>query len=330
MACGLGAVILIFLIIKHNLDYGVVESDTLATELETLEREVELLRQVVSETSERNAEQQKLGDDLDSRRQSAEIALAAIDQRLTEQSQENAELNESLEEQATLKAAEIVADTTTGEEEYLLGLRVEGDRIAILIDHSGSMTHEKLVDVFQAKVGSSAERQRGPKWQRAKRATRWLLNRVPEQSSVVVVGFSESADVLGTGAWGRLSDADNLERTLTDLESLVPDGATNLQAAFEAIDRLGPAPTDVYLITDGLPTKVTGRTRRCARGETISPRCRLELFSDMTRSARTQLARLHLNVVMLPLEGDWEAANAYWNVAVATGGLLISPPQSWP
>jgi len=82
MACGLGAVILIFLIIKHNVDYGVVESDTLATELETLEREVELLRQVVSETSERNAEQQKLGDDLDSRRQSAEIALAAIDQRL--------------------------------------------------------------------------------------------------------------------------------------------------------------------------------------------------------------------------------------------------------
>lgn len=330
MACGLGAVILIFLIIKHNVDRGSIESLTLAQQLETLEREVQLLRTEVAETAELNAEQEKLGDSLAQQQQSSEIVLAAVDERLTNQQTENARLQEANEQTQAQQATDLVEGPVSGEEQYLLGLRVEGRRVAILLDHSASMTDEKLVDVFRYKVGSAAERQAAPKWQRAKRTARWLLNRLPESSEAVVVGFSEQAQSLGGGGWQNLRDPQPLGDTLMALEKLTPEGATNLQGALEYLSQLTPRPTHVYLITDGLPTQVTGRGRRCARGETITPACRLELFTDMTRATRDVLRQVRLNVVLLPLEGDWAAADAYWNLAVATGGLLISPPQSWP
>ena len=336
MACGLGAVILIFLLIKHNDDRGVVESNLLSKELETLEQNVQQLRVLVEQSAERNSQVRKLGSELDNQSESSKTVLASIDERLSEQRNENARLNLAIESSAEKEAPDVIAGPAGGEQNYLLGLKVEGPRVAILIDTSASMTAEQLVEVFRYKVSTPAERGAAPKWQRAKRTARWLLNRVPKHSSVNVIGFGEQAKVLSSGVagsgngWFKLGDRATLVSTLANVDGLVPDGATNLQAAFEALDKLSPAPTNVYVITDGLPTKVTGRERRCARGATISPECRLSLFADMTRSVRSQLSRMQLNVVLLPLEGDWAASNAYWNLAVATGGLMISPPRAWP
>ena len=330
MACGLGAIILIFLLVKHNVDRGSVESEALMQQLESLEQEVQKLRTVVADTTELNAEEERLGDSLAERKVSAQIALAAVDDRLTRQQQTNAQLQQANDATTKEIAQDIIASPAGGEEQYLLGLRVEGQRIAILLDHSGSMTDEKLVDVFSFKVGTEQERRRAPKWQRAKRATRWILNRVPRDSSAVVIGFSEQARVLGGNNWQDLQAPEQRKNLLTDLEGLTPGGATNLQGALQSLTSLSPRPTHVYLVTDGLPTKVDGRGPRCARGETITPQCRLNLFTDMLRSTQGILSRLRLNVVLLPLEGDWAAANAYWNLAIATGGLMISPPKSWP
>ena len=334
MACGLGAVILIFLLVKHNDDRGVVESELLSDQLETLENEVQQYRQLVRESSQRNSEIKKLGSQLDSQSESSQRVLASLDDRLSQQRNENAALNEAMETIETQETTDFVEGPAGGEDNYLLGLKVEGPRIAILLDSSASMTAEQLVDVFRYKVGSAAERDGAPKWQRAKRTMRWLLNRVPRESSVALVGFSEQANLLSSATpgdgWFKLDQSDRLTATLSRVDALTPGGATNLQVAFEELAKLSPAPTNVYLVTDGLPTQVSGRPRRCARGATITPECRLNLFADMTRSVRRQLNSLQINVVLLPLEGDWAASNAYWNLAVATGGLMISPPRSWP
>ena len=334
MACGLGAVILIFLLVKHNDDRGVVESELLSNQLETLENEVQQFRALVEASSQRNSQIKKLGSQLDSQSESSQRVLASLDDRLAQQRNENAALNEAIDSIETKETTDFVEGPAGGEDNYLLGLKVEGPRIAILLDSSASMTAEQLVDVFRYKVGSAEERDGAPKWQRAKRTVQWLLNRVPRSSSVALVGFSEQADLLSratTGdGWFKLAEADRLTATLSRVDALRPGGATNLQGAFEELAKLSPAPTNVYLVTDGLPTKVSGRPRRCARGATITPECRLNLFADMTRSVRRQLASLQMNVVLLPLEGDWAASNAYWNLAVATGGLMISPPRSWP
>jgi len=338
MACGLGAIILIFLLVKHNDDRGVVESEILSTQLETLERDVQKFRVLVEQSAQRNSQVKKLGSELDTQSESSKTVIAALDDRITQQQNENARLQDAITEAEEVKAPDFIAGPTGGEDTYLLGLKVEGPRIAILIDTSASMTAEALVDVFRYKVSSEQERASAPKWQRTKRTARWLLNRVPSASSVSVIGFGDQARFLNTGTstqggsngWFKLNDTAQLSTTVSSIDSLVPNGPTNLQGAFEALATLSPAPSHVYVITDGLPTKVSGRPRRCARGAIISPECRLQLFDDMIGTARGQLAQMQLNVVLLPLEGDWAAANAYWNLAVATGGLMISPPRSWP
>ena len=330
MGCGLGAVILIFLIIKHNVDHGSIESDVLVQQLESLQREAQQLQSKIDNIAQLNSEEQLLGEELAQRRQSSQTALGAIDERITNQQTVNAQLQASNKETLEQQSADIVEDTPRGEEQYLVGLKVEGPRIAILVDRSASMTDENLIDVFRYKVGTDPERRAAPKWRRAKRTVRWLLNRVPANSQVTVLGFGEQSESLGPAGWFQTSQAQAVTDTLAQLEQLTPTGPTNLQVAFEQLRSLSPAPSDVYVITDGLPTKVTGRMRRCARGDTVSPRCRLELFSDMRRGISSQLSQLKLNVVLLPLEGDWDAANAYWNLAVATGGLMISPPRAWP
>ena len=103
----------------------------------------------------------------------------------------------------------------------------------------------------------------------------------------------------------------------------MPEGGTNLERAFAAIGKLRPKPDNVYLITDGLPTQGSRRVR----GVTITGKQRLNLF---TRAVKQVPANVPVNVVLAPLEGDPEAAFAYWRLAMSTDGSFIIPSEDWP
>jgi hypothetical protein len=42
------------------------------------------------------------------------------------------------------------------------------------------------------------------------------------------------------------------------------------------------------------------------------------------------LKGVKVNVILLPIEGDPQASPEFWNWTASTGGLLISPAESWP
>jgi len=44
-----------------------------------------------------------------------------------------------------------------------LGLKVEGQKIAILVDNSASMTNEKLIDIIKTKHSSKKDKQQAKK-----------------------------------------------------------------------------------------------------------------------------------------------------------------------
>ncbi|MEO0972074.1 MAG: vWA domain-containing protein [Pseudomonadota bacterium] len=330
MSCGLGASILIFLLIKHNTEQaGSVESDRVIEQLETMEREVARFRNEIDDIAKLNATEQLLGSELRDQRESALAQLNALDVRMSAQREVNRQLQRSVEEREQQLATDIIEAAGAGQENYVTGLRVSGRRIAIMLDHSASMTDEKLTDIFRYKVAPEAERRASPKWLRAKKATRWLLARAPEQSEVAVVAFAEQGKVLGSGDWFASQDKPPLDEVQRDLETLAPTGATNLEEGLASLAGLSPPPTDVYLITDGLPTRATTRGR-CARGPRVTAQCRDSLFQNAARQAASQIGRFKMNVVLLPLEGDWNAGPAYMQWAVSAGGTLISPPASWP
>ncbi len=336
MSCGLGAVILIFLIVKHNVDKGSVEADIVLAELETLERQERQLRRQVREIGERSAGERELGAELKQKLRDIERTIASLGQQMAAQKRKNAELRSAMEKDAARKAADVVPDESVGEEQYLTGLEVEGRRVAIVVDYSASMTDEKLVDIIVRKNGGDAQKRKGPKWRRTKKAVRWLLNRLPEQSEVAVVVFNDTAKTLGAAAWNNSQDRAAIGALFTEIEKLVPSGATNLQAGLNELRKLRPQATNIYLITDGLPTKGVSKPSflsscRSIFGTSgnISGECRERLFRAALQGSAPR-GGAKVNVILFPLEGDPAAAPNFWNWAAVTGGLMLTPAAGWP
>jgi len=336
MSCGLGAVILIFLIVKHNVDKGSVEADIVLAELETLQEQERQLRQQVREIGERGAGERELGAELQEKLRDIERTIAALGEQMASQKRKNAELRSAMEKDAARKAADVVPDESVGEEQYLTGLEVEGRRVAIVVDYSASMTDEKLVDIVVRKTGSDASKKKGPKWIRTKKAVRWLLNRLPEKSEVAVIVFNDTARTLGAAAWNNSQDRAAIGALFKQMEELAPSGATNLQAGLNEVWKLRPQATNIYLITDGLPTKGVTKPSFLSpcrsifgRSRNISGECREKLLHVALQSAPlTSSAKV--NVILFPLEGDPAAAPNFWNWAAVTGGLMLTPAAGWP
>ena len=60
---------------------------------------------------------------------------------------------------------------------------------------------------------------------------------------------------------------------------------------------------------------------------TVTPTPRARLFTEAT----ALLPRgIPVNTILLPMEGDPEAASAFWKLAVASRGSFMSPASDWP
>ncbi len=107
------------------------------------------------------------------------------------------------------------------------------------------------------------------------------------------------------------------------MAEIIPTGGTSLINAFLSLHALSPAPDNIFLITDGLPTQGDKKPR----SNTVSGNARQSLF----RSAIKQLPyQVPVNIILLPMEGDPMAASEFWRLAQTTQGALISPSKDWP
>jgi hypothetical protein len=231
---------------------------------------------------------------------------------------------------------DLVEAVQGGEENYLMGLKIQGARIAVLVDASASMTDETLIDIIKRKNGSAGDKQQGPKWLRTQKILRWILARVPKTSQFMIVAYNSSVQSIGKNNWMKLDMSETLRGIYEELDKIVPEGATNLQKGLAAVS--GKGVTDLYVITDGLPTVGDSRyanlnpfsncSSLLGKSSTISGECRVKLFRQTLKESR--LGRVKVNVILLPIEGDPDAINEYWGWAAGSGGLLISPAVNWP
>ena len=93
--------------------------------------------------------------------------------------------------------------------------------------------------------------------------------------------------------------------------------------AFEAIQNLDPAPDNIFLLTDGLPTQ--GK-RSPSRETMVRPEQRAKYFDQALRA----LPPTPVNVLLFPMDGDPFAAEAYWSLAIRSKGSFMAPSQDWP
>lgn len=336
MACGLGAVVLVFMLVKHNVSNPAVEVDLLAGDLRQLELQRIELQQVL--------------DDLRGSSQSDADTIASLKAKLVQLRKSFAQKERSLKEKKDRIEAlkqdismnpvaareDLVQDDRGGEENYLMGLKVEGSRILLLVDSSSSMTDETLIEIIKRKNGPDRGKKQGPKWLRTRKIVRWVLARTPRTSRIAVVYFNDSVNTKSKGSWSSAGDAATIKTLYRELDAIVPEGGTNLQKGLKAASKYGP--TDLYVITDGLPTvgdssysslnPFASCSSLLGKSSTISGECRVKLFRQTVQDSSPQQSKI--NVVLLPIEGDPDAVNEFWHWAAPTGGLVISPAANWP
>ena len=342
MSCGFGAVVMVFLIINHRIDDDAKEVDRdllsesrkldylistgednlvdLQQRLEDQRKRVEDARRklltVVEHRDRRRDEMQELEARTIAERQSIEDLKTDVETREQEVKR--------LQAQEASRGAQIREIEGEGDRQYLTGLFVGGDRILIALDISASMLDRAIVQILRRRNMPRQRQLDAPKWQRAQRIVEWLSTQIPLASEFQIALFStEARFVLPGKAWHRADDAETLDSALREIAAIVPADGTSLAALADAVATMSPPPDNIFLITDGLPT----RSARAPRSATISGRDRVKLFRDAVELLPKDVP---VNTILLPLEGDLLASAGYWELAVATGGTFLSPSEDWP
>jgi hypothetical protein len=346
ITCGLGAIILLFVLVnaKSAAQRETVTTD-LRSEADRLEQEVLAgekdrvqARNAIEQTEAELVRTQGLSRSVIQILQEQKIELAdRQDDTLASKSHVNelkADLKSLEEELKRLRAgAKTQDDMGTrlrrfpghGDRQYLTDLKMGGRRIFILVDASASMLDETVVNIIRRRNLSTAEKLKSPKWQQAVATVNWLASQLPPTSQFQIYTFNETAAPLlkdSQGTWLDAGKVEQLNQTVDNLRTVVPEKGTSLLNAFSALQVIQPAPDNIFLLTDGLPTMGSGKPWR----KRVSSQSRLNLFNEAIR----KIPRAPVNIILFPMEGDPLAADAFWRLAKDTRGSFLSPSKDWP
>lgn len=348
LCCGLGAAVMLLMLVRQA-----PASEDLAAQvwqaqaaLQRAQDELAEWRRLLTDADAQTAQAAQALRTAQGGRSAAESAL----QRQTQSAQAAAQSAQADKEllRELLSAAEAETQTEMPPPpKQLTGLRMMPDRTLVLLDRSASMLHRNIVDVVRLRASPADAQLSAQKWRTARDAAQWALARIPEGGrrrllmfSSAVVGVDAPVPPTGAIRWERQGapeqDAGNLRR---QLDGAAPEGATNLKAALQAAARLSPAPRQVLIITDGLPTLPGATPLRSLRGcprlnspkaPLVSGDCRTSVFLNAVKVAERQLAGARFDVILLPMEGDAQATQGYWLLAALSGGRLLTPAFGWP
>ena len=347
ICCGLGAIILLFVIVnaKSAVQRNEITVD-LKSEADRLEREVieekkelVLARNTLNSVIDELAKTEGLSREVIQILNEKKIELADSDKdTLAREAHINrlkADLK-SLEE--ALKRLEAGAKSKDdlgtrlrpfpghGDRQYLTDLKIGGNRILILVDASASMLDETIVGAVRKQLMPESEKLKSRKWQQAVSTIDWLTTQLPMTSRFQVYTFNETAAPLLPGSkekWLDAGEVDTLNRVVDQLKNIVPQKGTSLYRAFEVARRTTPPPDNIFLLTDSLPTM--GKNRPWTKK--ISGKMRLNMFRQAVRLLPDNIP---VNTILYPMEGDPMAASAYWRLATFTKGAFFSPSGDWP
>jgi hypothetical protein len=347
ICCGLGALTLFHMIVAsrsartHHANAALLQAEVDKREQLVLEGQAHLVetRNSFREIEQKRAQAAGLSTRiLDTLRQ-IEEELAIYDAKTVAQKQHVDKLKadvKSLEEgtkrlSGGTKSDEVPGQSVRsfvgdGDRQYLTGLKVGGRRIFLLVDASASMLAEDIVNAVRRKLYPPEVRLRAHKWRQAVKAADWLTAQLPRDAQYQLYAFNTKAWPLlpGTqGVWQPAKDAAAIDKAIAALRQTAPEGGTSLHNAFAAAKAMNPPPDNIILLTDGLPTQGAQPTGR----KTVSGRDRLRIFDD----ALDELPRgVPVNVVLFPMEGDPLAMSAFWKLAMASRGSLMTPSSAWP
>jgi hypothetical protein len=348
ICCAFGAIVLLYMIL-NAAGSRMFQKDTseLRAEVDKVEEEVlqgyadlVVLRNSLKQTESDTDRAEGLSDRVLDETEKLRVQLADADKTAVSRREAierlKADLRQTEESQQRLKAGtpapgkpgnRVKGFAGTGDRQYLSGLKLGGQHIAILVDVSASMLDETVVNVIRLRNMPESRRLSSEKWRRTVATIDWLTAQIPPKSKFQVLAFNTKAWPIvpnSTGRWLDGSDAQALTDVVSHLRRTVPADGTSLENAFTLMNSLNPAPDNVFIITDGLPTQ--GANPPVVK-KTIDGDGRLKLFE---RALGKYPNRVPANVILMPMEGDPAAPAAYWTLARRTNGAFLMPAKDWP
>ncbi len=335
ICCGFGAILLIFVLTagkKANQSKGQVADaqqiiDRLQAEIETEAEKAEAIRSVIETQSD------ALGNIVD-QKETLEEQVITREERLSlmlEQiSQIQDELNRQMQDAENIPRVEDLPPLplpNPQKRQYLTNFRMEGERLLFLVEASGGMLDTTIDGAVQRSRQSKEERLQAPKWRQTQNMIRWFIANMNPSSRYQVAFFNTSTqailDTSRLGEWMDPLDTANTEKVLSELTAYVPEGAANLERAFQDINAMELLPDNVILIVDGLPTLADS----VPRGEIVGESNRIQMF---VAALRIKPPEVPFNILLLQFEGDPTAAIFYWSLANYSKGALVTPSRTWP
>lgn len=346
MSCGFGAVILFFMIINSQVTRT---TDAPPQDLtgETTRLQFEILEHRKNLVLARNTMEDLEDEEMRARDQIAAITslleqlkaeleehdsetLAKVEaaeklksdiERLEEEKRRLVAMEESLE-----SGSQVRTFTGEGDRQYLTGLKVGGERVLVLVDASASMLDRKIVNIIRRRNMADNVKLRSLKWRQAVASVDWLSAQLDPESKFQIYTFNTTPKPVlrgSDGVWLEVGDGSQLNEAIRILRRTVPENGTNMLDALAVINELNPRPDNVILLVDGLPTMNTSEVERGF----VTGQERLRYHYEATQQIGNGIP---VNVLLYPMEGDYNAPIAYWTFAYRTGGSFMSISKDWP
>jgi hypothetical protein len=345
MSCGFGAVVLVFLIMNHSIERVSLDLNRdLLSEVNMLDEDIRegtlglvRLRNTLSEVDlqmveaqgratrilEQKDQYEALIKDLERDGYTDSSDIEALKAEILSLEEEVEKLRQAALENSGNSARSFIGE---GNRQYLTGLNLGGRNIAILLDVSSSMLADRLVNIIRLRNMNEDIQRRAEKWSRALNTVDWLTAQLPVASKYQVIKFNTEAEPVlkdTAGKWLEVANQDQLEKISEELRQIVPSGGTNMEGAFRALQAMSPAPDNIFLITDGLPTQGSAPPR----SSKVSGKQRQKLFRDAIKLLPRGVP---VNIILGPMEGDPMAASEFWQLAQVSKGAFMSPSKDWP
>jgi hypothetical protein len=213
-----------------------------------------------------------------------------------------------------------------GDRQYLTGLKLGGERTLILVDRSASMLSDTLINVLRRRNLPESEQLRSRKWRQVVATVDWLTSQFRQEDLYQIYMFNNVAEPVirgSEGVWLEAEDGTQLDEAVRVLRRTAPKNGTNMHSAFAVAKSLSPRPDNIILLVDGMPTLETTTTDKSVVGAAE----RLNIFR---RAVRELPSGVPINIMLFPMEGDFDAPISFWSLALTSNGSFLTVSRDWP
>ena len=329
MACGLGAVALMFVFIKEST-FSPLNTD-FSLEINEI---TEIINQLDADITNKSNKLTVVMEEISKSKKLAIQTLTKVNivnESIKDISSKNIKLT------AALTQLESKSETKYRpiKREYISGCNVTGNKIIFLLDTSMSMLSKEVIDIISLSLQSDKVKNNSSKWITGKNTIRWLIDNTPETSKILIAGFNTKVSYdVAPGEWTRINERTSIEKQLINLFSNPPDKGTNLQNTIKGLSEWEDV-NSIYLITDSLPTQSNRKRNdptksRCFNNDYTSGTCRIKFFQQFAEELEKLSSNVKLNTILLPMNGDPDAPYYFSDLSTSTGGCFMTPSKNWP